>query len=337
MPFLIIDMKDKNRTNGLPCYLRYKKLFLKMKILSLIILIFYIVISISDIHSQSKVAFTFDDPQTEETPLLSWQEKNDSILNTLERNNIRTTLFVCGHRVSDDAGNELLLSWDSKGHQISNHSFLHKYYHSEKFSYDDFKTDFLKNDSLINSFDNYTKLFRFPYLKEGNTLIKRDSARALLKQRNYKEGYVAIDASDWYVNQLLTDTLKLNSETDFSIYKKIYAEHILERAKFYDSLATLLTGRKVKLVLLLHHNISSALFLEDLIQTFYYNNWEIISSEEAWTDPVYSEFPDILPAGESIIWALAKQSGKFEDILRYPGEDSEYEEVKFREIINASH
>ncbi|MEZ4821341.1 MAG: hypothetical protein R2942_02615 [Ignavibacteria bacterium] len=56
-----------------------------------------------------------------------------------------------------------------------------------------------ENDSLIKSYKNYARLFRFPYLKEGNTIVKRDSARALFDEMNYKEGYVAIDASDWYV------------------------------------------------------------------------------------------------------------------------------------------
>jgi peptidoglycan-N-acetylglucosamine deacetylase len=40
---------------------------------------------------------------------------------------------------------------------------------------------------------------------------------------------------------------------------------------------------------------------------------------------VFSASPDIVPAGESIIWALAKESGKLDDILRYPGEDGDYE------------
>ncbi|MEZ4821340.1 MAG: hypothetical protein R2942_02610 [Ignavibacteria bacterium] len=69
----------------------------------------------------------------------------------------------------------------------------------------------------------------------------------------------------------LTDTssssLKSNTETDISIYERSILI-ILERAAPYDSIATLLTGRKVKQVLFLHHNLTSALFLEDLILTF---------------------------------------------------------------------
>ena len=35
-----------------------------------------------------------------------------------------------------------------------------------------------------------------------------------------------------------------------------------------------------------------------------------------------------MPAGESLIWALAKETGRFESSLRYPGEDGGYEKPK---------
>jgi hypothetical protein len=62
---------------------------------------------------------------------------------------------------------------------------------------------------------------------------------------------------------------------------------------------------------------------------FEQNDWEVVNAGDAFNDPVYNERPDILPAGESIIWALAKQTGKYDDVLRYPGEDAEYEEAPF--------
>jgi hypothetical protein len=56
--------------------------------------------------------------------------------------------------------------------------------------------------------------------------------------------------------------------------------------------------------------------------------WKLIDAEEAFSDPIFSAQPKITPAGESIIWAVAKETGKFEDVLRYPGEDGEYEKPK---------
>jgi hypothetical protein len=78
-------------------------------------------------------------------------------------------------------------------------------------------------------------------------------------------------------------------------------------------------------VLLLHHNLAAALFLDDLIQHFKDNGWEVIDAMEAYKDEIYLEEPDYIPAGESLIWALAKKSGRFNSVLRYPAEDGEYE------------
>jgi hypothetical protein len=38
--------------------------------------------------------------------------------------------------------------------------------------------------------------------------------------------------------------------------------------------------------------------------------------------------PDVLPAGQSLVWSLAKADGRFGKQLRYPGEDGDYEAPK---------
>ena len=75
-----------------------------------------------------------------------------------------------------------------------------------------------------------------------------------------------------------------------------------------------------------------ALFLRDLMDMFKSKGWQLIDAEDAFIDPVFAAKPNIVPVGESIIWALAKESGKFNDILRYPGEDSEYEKPKMDKL-----
>jgi hypothetical protein len=61
---------------------------------------------------------------------------------------------------------------------------------------------------------------------------------------------------------------------------------------------------------------------------FHRHGWRIVSAEHAFRDPVFLRAPKTVPAGESLLWALAKETGKFEDILRYPGEDDVYEKPK---------
>ncbi len=36
----------------------------------------------------------------------------------------------------------------------------------------------------------------------------------------------------------------------------------------------------------------------------------------------------IIPTGESIVWVMAKELGKYETVLRYPAEDGNYEKEK---------
>jgi len=279
------------------------------------------------------VSFSFDDPNSYKTPLLSWQERNQRILSTLDKYHLKAALFVCGSRVQSAAGKALLKSWDKRDHSIANHSYSHENYNSTSIGCEYFRNDVLKNDSVISSYANYTKLFRYPFLKEGNTMEKRDSMRAFLASRKYNIGYVSIDASDWYINQVMSDSLAVHPNTDLTPFKEFYIGHILERAAFYDSLATMLTGRKIKHVLLLHHNLLNALFLSDLMRAFQRSGWETTGTNDAYRDSIYSVRPDIVPAGESILWAIAKATGKYESILRYPGEDSMYEEDKLIERL----
>lgn len=65
---------------------------------------------------------------------------------------------------------------------------------------------------------------------------------------------------------------------------------------------------------------------------FIKKGWKLISAQEAYKDSIFKREPQIIPAGESIVWASAKESGKFENILRYPGEDGEYEKAEIDKL-----
>ena len=84
-------------------------------------------------------------------------------------------------------------------------------------------------------------------------------------------------------------------------------------------------GRSVPHTLLIHYNLLNALFLGDLLAMFRSKGWGVIDAEEAFSDEVFTRQPNTAPAGESLIWVLAKETGKFNTRLRYPGEDDVYE------------
>lgn len=279
-----------------------------------------------------KISFSFDDGSVKNYLGYKNEVWNQLLLDGLKNHDIKAILFVKGKGMDNVEGKEIIRSWDNADHLIGNHTYNHPYFNSNKVCLEQFEMDVLKNDSLIHSYSNFTKTFRFPYLKEGNTIEKRDGFRSFLKEQDYKIGHVTIDASDWYIDKRLIQRLTESQNASISQFKKFYIQHIYDRALFYDSLAFDLTGRRIKHNLLLHHNLSAALFLDDLIQHFKDNGWDIVNAEEAYKDEIYLKVPQNIPAGESLIWALAKQSGNYEDILRYPAEDSRYETEKMDDL-----
>ena len=277
------------------------------------------------IYAQPIISFTFDDGVTSDMPGYPFEQWNKMILDHLDNAGVKAVFFVKGSNKTDTKGQFLLNSWNDRGHRIGNHTYSHLNYNAKDETFENFRDELLRDDSIIRTLSNYIKLFRFPYLKEGDTREKVDQFRAFMKEQGYRNGYVTIDASDWYINGRLLKRLNENPRADIEGYRKFYLEHLLSRANYYEDLAVQLTGRHIHHTLLLHHNLTSALFLGDLIKRFKDKGWKVIDAEEAYKDEIFKSNPSNVPAGESLIWALAKETGRYDSILRYPAEDGDYE------------
>jgi len=283
-------------------------------------------------NDRPEIAITMDDFAWNKVVKLSPMERNRAILGALKSHgNLKAALFVAGKNVDNETGQTLLREWDKAGHMIGNHSYSHKYLNSSKTTAELFTEDIVKGEEVIKRFPHFQKSFRFPYLKEGETAAKRDAVRTFLKQHGYRTGHVTIDASDWAVDDRLTARLSKNPAADLKPYRDFYLGHMWERALYYDDLSRKALGRSVKHTILMHYNLLNALFLGDLLDMFTSKGWKLIDATEAFKDPVFASAPKNVPAGESIIWALARETGKFDKLLRYPAEDSEYEKAKMDE------
>jgi len=281
--------------------------------------------------TQPQVAITMDDFDLfGETR--AEKETNSQVIRAAlgSRSNLQAAAFIRGGNVDNEVGKRILQAWSDAGHLIANHTYSHWYYHER--SVEAFEADILHCEELIKGYPRFARLFRFPMLKEGDTMERRDKARAFLKEHSYKMGYVTIDTSDWYVDQRLRARLKQNPKADLSRYRRFYLDHIWARATYYEDLSWRVLGRSVKHTLLIHHNLLNKLFLGDLLAMFERVGWKLIDAAEAFIDPVFAAEPKILPAGESILWALAKESGKFDRELRYPAEDGVYEKPKMDKL-----
>lgn len=187
--------------------------------------------------------------------------------------------------------------------------------------------DYIKSiehaDTVLKTLPNYTRIYRYPFLKEGNNTEKRDTVYQWLAQNHYNIGGVSIDASDCFYNQKYINYAKQQDLDKLQQLKQAYIAHLLNRAEYYDQLAQLSLKRSPQHVLLLHVNAINAAFLKDVITAFQLHGWTFISAERALKDPLYALHSQNIPAGESVIWSIAKTQGITQ--LRYPAEDAPYE------------
>lgn len=273
------------------------------------------------------LALTFDDGlEPLKTPQAArW---NTQLLAGLEADGITAMLFPSLVHAGSAEGLALVEQWSAKGHAVGNHTARHHNLGSPKVELETFLADVMVADTVLRALPTFVPLLRFPYLKEGDTREKRDGMRVWMADNGYRSAPVSIDASDWYYNSVYLDLAARGDTERLETLKPAYLAHLLDRAAYYDSLAVGLLGRSPAHVLLLHTNAINANWLTDVLDAFTGQGWEIVAPEAAFRDPLYAAAPDVLPAGESIVWSLAREASR--EGLRYPAEDSEYEEPILR-------
>lgn len=255
------------------------------------------------------LAITIDDgPNLAATPRLSALERNQAMLAALAKHRVQAALFVTSGFGADTApGLPLLQAWSKAGHAIGNHTVTHP--DLEKVSLAEYQKEVLACDRLISTLPGYQKWLRFTYLREGNTPEKIEGMRSFLREKGYRNAHVSIDTSDWRLNEALEEVLTQNPKADVSAIRSAYLAHIKQRMLAYRELSHTLQGRDIAQVMLLHHNLINAMWLDDVLAQAKDMGWKIITPAEAYADPVYTLEPVRKAAGQSMLLSLGRTLG----------------------------
>jgi peptidoglycan-N-acetylglucosamine deacetylase len=273
-----------------------------------------------------RIAITMDDLNWHAIPQAMRPEANQRLLQTFDENKVRAALFVIGAHGDTVVGRPIVREWSGRGHMIGNHTWSHR--GIDGMPVERFGRDMLRCDAFLRRFRTFRPYFRFPMLKEGGTRERRDWMRAFLKEHGYRNGAVTIDASDWYYDARLRKCIEDRPDFDVNRFREPYLAHLWDRASYYDRLAREVLGRAIPHTILVHYNLLNSFFLGDAMDMFRKRGWQFVDAEHAFEDEVFRMQPDTVPAGESLVRALAKATGRYDSVLRYPGEDDVYEKPK---------
>ncbi len=211
-----------------------------------------------------------------------------AINKALAERNVIATGFVIGANINESTLPALEAFRDA-GHSIGNHSWSHPDYN--KMTSDQFRSETQKSDAKLADWMVGRKLYRFPYLRQGETIEKRKASAKILADLGYRNVPVSIDNDEWRFN---ADYVKALSEGDRTAAEQIatrYLEHMQERTAHFQKLAQDKFGRDVKHILLLHMNRINADNLGVLLDQYAEDGWSFITVEHALADPVY-DAPD---------------------------------------------
>lgn len=268
-----------------------------------------------------EVALTFDDAPMGDMSVYTGNERTKILIEVLERHKIKTVFFSISSNLKKSNGLERMNKYETAGHLIANHTHTHPNF--DETSIEQYIENFDTADKLLRKFKNFRPWFRYPMLRHGNTIEKRDLMRNHLNKKGYQNGYVTLDIQDWFMASVVNDGVRAGRKINKKNLCSAYSEMIWDSMIYYESKAYELLKRSPKHMLLLHENDLAAICLESLIAKINSNGWKIISPEAVMKDEIYLRNPNTLFNNNGQIAALYFESTgiKLNDPWSYPRED----------------
>lgn len=274
-----------------------------------------------------EIAITFDDAPTNDSTLMTGEERTKRLIAALKAAGIEQAAFFCVPRGRPAAELARLSAYAAAGHLIANHSDTHR--NLRNLTAEEYLKDIAAADAILKGLPNFRPWFRFPFLAEGETREKRDAVRAGLRAMNYAQGYVTVDNYDWYLNTLANNAKKAGQTVDDSALRDLYVEMLVKAIEFYDAIAVKNFGRSPRHVLLLHENDLAASYIGDLAAELRRRGWNIVGADAAYADPIANIEPDTLFLNQGRVAAIAHAKGAKPIDLVHEDEDEAALEALF--------
>ena len=245
-----------------------------------------------DAMSDKRIAFSFDDAPRGKGAFLVPDERPKLLIEALKTAGIEQAAFFIntGRITAYDNDAADIAAYAKAGHVLANHTAKHS--KLSAVSAETFLADIDAAEVWLKDKPNYRPWFRFPFLDEGRkNRAKRDAVRIGLKKRGLMNGYVTVDASDWYLEDMAISAARAGKIMDWNALRDLFVESYVQSAEFSDDLARRTLDRAPVQMILLHETDLSAMFVDDLAAALKANGWTIVTADEAYRDPIANMEP----------------------------------------------
>ncbi|MBC7715028.1 MAG: polysaccharide deacetylase family protein [Rhizobacter sp.] len=271
-------------------------------------------------QAKIKLAITIDDlPNHGQLPAgVSRIDVAKKMLAVLKKEKIPEVYgFINAAKVKDEPlTKEVLNLWVKEGFPLGNHTYTHMDLNTN--SAIDFQKDIRADEEMLSELNGKMnfKFFRYPYLREGPDMEKRNNIRKFLAENKYQIAQVSVDFEDWSWNNPYARCADKKDQKSIEWLKKTYQDNAVAKLEEAALMSHKLLKRDIPHILLLHIGAFDAEMLSDLIKNYRAHGVEFISLTEASKDQVYIDDPAIAGKwGSEILQQIRKARNlKLEDI-----------------------
>lgn len=265
-------------------------------------------------HATIKVAITVDDLPTHGAlpPHTSREAVAKKMLRVFQKHKLPDVhAFINAGKVEvNHESYEVLNLWKKSGYSFGNHTYLHP--DLNKVSVEEFKKQIEQNEPMLAKLSptKNWKHFRYPFLREGDTLEKRNAIRSFLKEKNYQIAQVSIDFEDWSWNDPYARCKKIGDKNKVQWLEKTYLQNATEQLDRAEAVSHALLQRSISHILLLHIGAFDTDMLDQLLTAYEKKGVQFITLDEANSDEIYSIDPALAAKyGSEITYQIMKSKG----------------------------
>jgi peptidoglycan/xylan/chitin deacetylase (PgdA/CDA1 family) len=261
--------------------------------------------SVSPEQTSHEIALTFDDlPVHGPLPQgLTREDIANSVIRALESANAPPIYgFVNATWLkSNPSTAQVLQLWRDAGFPLGSHTLTHMDPNTN--SLEAFEQNILADEPTLEKYMDGQDWhwLRFPYLHEGETPEKHRAIMDFLKLHNYRVAQVTLSFGDYNYNEPYARCLAKNDEQAIEQLKQSYLDGANEQLTDGPKIASLIYGRDIKHIMLLHIGGFETVMLPKLLDLLQQRGWKLITLPEATTDPAFADDPQLSTYGGTFL------------------------------------
>ena len=213
--------------------------------------------------------------------------------------------------VLDRAEVDLLRQWAKAGLELGNHTYSHLDLHTNPTS--SYLDDITRGDSatrlVLAEVGRAPRYFRHPFLHTGRSLDARAQVDSLLASRGYRVAPVTIDNSDYIFAAAYDAALGRRDSVEAARIGREYVAYMDRVFAFYEGQSTVIVGREIAQVLLVHASVLNADYFGALASMMERRGYAFASLDDVLADSAYRSADTYVgPAGITWLhrWALTR-------------------------------